>query len=726
MSTEHLARLRHLDDNLLETLITATNRLYLDSHDFRVVDASSERRLFLFLIRFFRLKDFSLDGLEDSSLDLKFSALGLHLRPVQSIGLDQFFRLSNHLPLLVVQSDSSYFAFQRFRKTIIFDPQLNKTFVYRPGFFKADSFSLYEIYPSLPAVLKSPFDIVSFSFSTLWAVFLGLLAISLIAMLAKLALPIITQYLTGTAIPALNENAVVAAILPSLLLTISVFTFQYFQALLSVRLETNLDLKLQTAVWERFFKLPIPFITRYESGDALSRMDSISTLRRLLGNQALPLLLSFVFSFIYFIYMLSISWQLTVGAIVVTLLSLIISSFSIYRQAVLQKPIIEQEADLTTFTYESVVGVSQIRSCQVEVSIFQRWIQKVIDISLLTRSFNYWSNFSNIIDQSVQPFGSAVLFAIIVYMLVYNQASEIEYTKLMLSFIPFYAAYSSFNQNMVSVLKTLSSISGQVYVNWRRALPMMSQTLETGFQPNAIRRQINGEVSFNNVAFSYPNSHKSRLFDNFSLNVESGSFVAITGPSGCGKTTLISLLLGFYPVQSGSITFDGIPLKEYSIRDLRKQIGVVMQMTSLPAGSIYDIVNAGRDYSRDDVFAALDLASIKDEINNLPLGLDTVINDNSATISGGQRQRIALARALISTPKLIIMDEATSALDPVSQSVITANLDQLSVTRIVIAHRLSTIKSADKVVVINNGSIVGSGSYSDLQQSGIFADIDVC
>ena len=328
MSNDHLARLRHLDDNLLESLIVATDSLYLDSHDFRIADISVERRLFMYVIKFFRLKDFTLDLLPDSSLDAKFSALGLHLRPVKPIDLDKFFRLKNHLPLLVVQSDTSYFAFQKFKKTVVFDPHRNKSFVFRPGFFKEDSFSLFEIYPALPGVLKSPLDIVSFSFSSLWLVFLGLLAISLVTMLAKLALPIITQYLTGTAIPALDQSAVIAAIVPSLLLTISVFTFQYFQALLSVRLETNLDLKLQTAVWERFFKLPIPFIARYESGDALSRMDSISTLRRLLGNQALPLLLSFVFSFIYFIYMLTISWELTAGAIIVTLLSLLISSFS--------------------------------------------------------------------------------------------------------------------------------------------------------------------------------------------------------------------------------------------------------------------------------------------------------------------------------------------------------------------------------------------------------------
>lgn len=628
---------------------------------------------------------------------------------------------SQSLALLLKYSDNSKIVtYTKRGQSLIYCPATNRTKLASEYLKnkKEKPEKVYELYRHLPYKLESPIDILSFSFGKFISVLIGIIIVSVLVMCFNLTQPIITQFLTSTAIPSTSKEVVIQMIWPALIIAAITGIFQYFQALISLRLETEVDLQVQTAVWERTLKLPLKFMLKYTTGDMNSRISAITTLRQLLGNQALTSILSFLFSFIYFIMMYITNPSLTWIALAVTIMVIIIGCYSIYKQSILQWPLLQQQADLTSFTFETINGVAQIRSTETEPFIFGKWFKEISNISYLTRQYTLWTNVTQVISSMVQPLGATTLFGYIVYQLVFANTTSLSNTGLIVSFFPFYAAYSAFNQNMVSVFSTLSNIGGQVIVNWRRAKPVLFQDQETGYGPDTIVRKIKGDVEFNDVKFRYDEAQKD-LFTNLTFKVSPGSLTAITGESGCGKSTVLSMLLGFYEPVHGSILIDGLSITDYNIRQLRKQIGVVMQLAPLPSGTIYKIVSAGLECSEDEVWDALKNAAVDEQIKSMPLGLDTVLNESSQGISGGQRQRIAIARAIISKPKILLMDEATSALDNESQKLITENLSKMKMTRIVIAHRLSTIADADQVIYLGKGTVQGSGKFSELLERGI-------
>jgi ABC-type bacteriocin/lantibiotic exporter with double-glycine peptidase domain len=180
---------------------------------------------------------------------------------------------------------------------------------------------------------------------------------------------------------------------------------------------------------------------------------------------------------------------------------------------------------------------------------------------------------------------------------------------------------------------------------------------------------------------------------------------------------LLRCLLRLMEPEAGVINIDGVDLRELAVRHYRRQLGVVLQNAPLPTGSIYEVVRAGRAHSREEVWAALEQASMADDANSMPMKLETIISEGAMGISGGQRQRLALARALLGQPKVLLLDEATSALDAPTQAAVTRTLENMKITRVAIAHRLSTIESADQIAVIAGGTISELGTYQELSKS---------
>lgn len=212
------------------------------------------------------------------------------------------------------------------------------------------------------------------------------------------------------------------------------------------------------------------------------------------------------------------------------------------------------------------------------------------------------------------------------------------------------------------------------------------------------------------------------MLRDLSFDIRPGEYVALVGPSGCGKSTVLKLLLGFEAPQAGRVLYDGRDLAAIDKHSLRKRLGVVLQSGSLISGSIYDnIVITSENPSLAAAEAAVEKVGLKEDIDAMPMHLNTVINESAGTLSGGQKQRILIARAIAGDPDVLLLDEATSALDNVTQAKVCESLDRMRVTRIVIAHRLSTIKSCDRILVLDNGRIVEEGSYEQLYaRRGLF------
>jgi ABC-type bacteriocin/lantibiotic exporter with double-glycine peptidase domain len=196
------------------------------------------------------------------------------------------------------------------------------------------------------------------------------------------------------------------------------------------------------------------------------------------------------------------------------------------------------------------------------------------------------------------------------------------------------------------------------------------------------------------------------------------------GPSGCGKTTLMRVLLGLEDPDSGVIAVDGRDLASLNRPAVRRQIGSVLQSSSLLPGSIKDNIDMGRGLTQAQIWAALEAADLVQDVRAMAMGIETLVTDGGGTISGGQRQRVLIARALAGSPRMLILDEATSALDNVTQSAVVESLARLRITRLVVAHRLSTIRDADRIIVMDAGRVVEEGGFDDLVAAGgVFAEL---
>jgi len=261
---------------------------------------------------------------------------------------------------------------------------------------------------------------------------------------------------------------------------------------------------------------------------------------------------------------------------------------------------------------------------------------------------------------------------------------------------------------------------------FKRFTEMIDHNPEVADKSNAISvSKLNGDITFDNVSFSYEGNKK--VLDNISFEVKAGETVALVGPSGAGKTTICSLIPRFYDVESGSITIDGIDLREMTQQSLRKQIGVVQQDVFLFTGTIRENIAYGQlDASFEDIQKAAEKAHLKEFIEGLPDGYETEIGERGLKLSGGQKQRLAIARMFLKNPPILILDEATSALDTETEKIIQTSLNELAQNRttLIIAHRLSTIRDADQVLVITPNGIEEQGTYNELVAAeGIFANL---
>ncbi len=234
--------------------------------------------------------------------------------------------------------------------------------------------------------------------------------------------------------------------------------------------------------------------------------------------------------------------------------------------------------------------------------------------------------------------------------------------------------------------------------------------------PNAVKlKEINGSIRFRDVDFSY--NEKNVTLKNINIDVDPGKLIALVGPSGAGKTTITYLLPRLYDINSGSITIDGMDIRDATIESLRSQIGIVTQDTYLFNTTIREnLLFAKLNANDDEIFSACKAANIHDFIVSLPDGYETLVGERGIKLSGGEKQRLSIARALLKNPRIVILDEATSALDSVSESLIQAAIEPLlkDRTSLVIAHRLSTIMAADCIYVVENGCIVEHGTHEEL------------
>lgn len=573
----------------------------------------------------------------------------------------------------------------------------------------------YMFYKPLPNKILNKFDIFKFSMFGLKKELTMIVLIGLLIGLMALAVPIFTGKLFDVVIPTSNHGQLIQITGALIGIAFSLSLFNFIRGIATDRVRSRIGLNLQSAIWGRLLSLPVSFFRRYDVGDLTLRANGVGQIREILSDTVLSTIINGFFSIFSIMLLFYYNKKVAFIALILVTLATIYNSYIGYIQVKYQEYIMEKEGKITGFVLQLLTGIEKLRVANAEKRVFYEWTKRYKEQQEV--SFNIGKN--NIyLEVFNKVFPIAASIVIFVSVLSVLKKGHLFSTG---DFIAFNVAFAQFLTASISMSGTLMNILKIVPI-YKRLKPILGEQPEV--KPNKINPGfLSGNIEINNVCFSY-NKGEKEILHAINISVLPGQFVAIVGSSGSGKSTILRLLLGFEKPTSGSIYFDEQNLAELNIDEVRSQIGTVLQNGQIVQGDIYNNIVGATGLDLDSAWEAAKMAGFDKDIEQMPMGMQTIINSGGTLLSGGQRQRLIIARALVTKPRIVFFDEATSALDNRTQSIVTESLNKLDATRIVIAHRLSTIIQADKIYVIDKGKIIQEGNYDSLMQTdGAFKEL---
>jgi subfamily B ATP-binding cassette protein HlyB/CyaB len=499
------------------------------------------------------------------------------------------------------------------------------------------------------------------------------------------------------------------------LLTISVFesALGILRTYLFAHTTNRIDVELGARLFRHLLALPMAYFQARRVGDSVARVRELENIRNFLTSSALTLLIDLFFTIVFigvmFFYSPLLSW-IVLGSFPFYI-AISAAATPLFRQRLDEK--FRRGAENQAFLVESVTGIETLKAMAVEPQMQRRWEEQLA--GYVGASFRVLS-LGNTASQTVQLVSKVAMASLLYFgaklviegslsvgeLVAFNMlASRVSAPVLRLAQI-----WQDFHQARLSIARLgdiLNSTAELTYSAGRAQLPA-----------------IQGKIKFDHVSFRYRLDGEEVLHD-VSFEVPAGQTVGVVGPSGSGKSTFAKLVQRLYLPERGRVLIDGMDLAVADPAWLRRQIGVVLQENVLFNRSVRDnIALADPAMPMERVVAAAQLAGAHDFILELAEGYDTVVGERGSTLSGGQRQRIAIARALVTDPRILIFDEATSALDYESERIIQQNMQKIAKGRtvLVIAHRLSTVRAADRIVTIDHGRLVEDGSHDTLIKTG--------
>ena len=572
----------------------------------------------------------------------------------------------------------------------------------------------FMFYRPLPEGDLTAWDLLKFAFQGRRRDLIVVGIAGVIVTLLGMVLPQMTAVLVDDAIPFGSTGLLFQIGLALVAMAIGRASFQFVQAITTMRLETGSDVTLQAAVWDRLLKLRTSFFREYSTGDLLSRVSSITAIRGILSGSALDAILSGTFAILNLGLLFYYSAQLAALALVVALLVMGVTVTSGALLLKKQRPMLELRGELYGLMVQLINGVSKLRIAGAESRAFAQWGNKyrqLLQVELSTQQLEDSVNVFNTVIPTVTTIALFWVASTLVGPLNLSTGR----------FLAFSAAFAIFISGITNLSLTMIDVMDVIPL-WMRSQPILKAAPEVTAEKTD-PGQLTGAFCVDHATFRYRDDGPL-ILDDVTVEAKPGEFIALVGPSGSGKSTVLRLLLGFEHPQSGTIYYDGRDMCGLNLTAIRRQLGVVLQNGHISAGSIFENISGGALITQDDAWRAAEMAGFADDIRSFPMQLHTVVSEGGSNLSGGQRQRLIIARALALNPKLLLLDEATSALDNKTQAIVSESLDQLNVTRVVVAHRLSTIRNADRIYVIKAGRVVQVGSFDELaKQPGVFAEL---
>ncbi|MFC0214777.1 ABC transporter ATP-binding protein [Paenibacillus chartarius] len=495
---------------------------------------------------------------------------------------------------------------------------------------------------------------------------------------------------------------------------------QFLHGFFGGRLGNRVAYNLREALYRKLQYLSFPYYDQARTGDLMSRLTAdLDGIRQFIGfgfAQILNVILMIIFGTVM---MMTINWKLTL----ITMITMPFLAYTAIRFESKIHPsfrnIRNSFSSLQTAVQENITGVRTVKSFAREPHEIDKFASrnehyKVNNISsagIWARYFPLMEIFANL---------SVVILLGVGGSMVINK--QITLGEL----VAFFSLIWYIIGPMWGIGFHINAFT-QARTSGEKITDILNQYIHVKDQPNAIELQsdtVKGHVQFDRVTFAYPENSPA-LYD-FTLDAKPGSVIGLLGGTGSGKTTVVSLLMRAYNVKDGAVLLDGRNIKEYTIDSLRSQIAIVFQETFLFSSTIRGNIAYGRkDCSMEDIIRAAKLAKAHDFIMELPDGYETIVGERGLGLSGGQKQRIAIARAILTDPKILILDDATSAVDMETEHEIQAGFREVMKgrTTFIIAHRISSLRHADEIVVLDGGRIVQRGTHEQLlQQPGPYLD----
>jgi ATP-binding cassette subfamily C protein len=570
------------------------------------------------------------------------------------------------------------------------------------------AFTFYRPFPDRKLNLM---DIVRFGSTRLRRDLAIGIGVGIIGGMLGMLVPIATRFIFDSAIPTAQNNLLILVYAVLLLSTVAAAIFQVVRSSALVRIEGKISSSIQAALWDRLLSLPANFFRNYQSGDLVRRAMGINQIKEIMSGALSLSIVSGIFSVFNFLLLFYYDARL---ALIVSLIAVSAVGLSVALGRTLlnhQREVTRLQGEINAQIVQFINGITKLRAAGIESRAFALWAerfseQKKVDFRVRTVQNMLTSVLA------VYPLASMIL----IFAMMQNR------TDLTTGqFLAFFAAFTAFTTAGLQLSAAFSSALNVIPI-YERLKPIL-ETLPEVDQEKANPGELSGAIEVGHVSFRYQNDSPIILND-VTIHIRRGEFVALVGASGSGKSTLLRLLLGFETPQSGAIYYDGQSLQELDLRAVRRQIGVVLQSSQLLTGEIITNIIGATSLTEEDAWDAARQAGIAEMIEEFPMGMHTFISEGGSTFSGGQRQRLLIARALVLKPRIIFFDEATSALDDKSQAEVTHTIRSLQATRIVIAHRLSTVIDADRILVMDKGRIVETGTYPQLVNAGgIFSEL---
>ncbi len=632
--------------------------------------------------------------------------------------------LNAKLPLICFWKNNHFVVLYKITKkeALIADPAEGMRTVSRQEFSECFSRSALELVPTVDLKrapgAKNPLTILL----PLLKPYHSQLRDVLVAGIIYQALMIITPFFSQTIIDRVIVHEDVSMLNMLLVGLIIISCFQAGLTFARGILISTLSTKIDHALFVQFFKhllsLPFKYFEQRSSGDVLARFNENARITAFLSGSTVTVLLDSVMAVIYLVVLFYYNWSFGLATLVyIALLMGVVSAYTPllrgYSNEIFKKTVANDSCVI-----ETVHGIEKIKSASVENRTRWKWESLFVDKLSVQFKQQLAYNGYNQVTGLVHLLGRVLLM-----WLGANLVISKSFT------VGQYMAANMIAGMAVDPVLRLISIWQQVQsvnISVERLGDVFRAAPEQAGQKTRMP-DLRGFVEFRNVTFRYNEHAGKNTLLNVSLRMQPNQMIAIVGRAGCGKTTLSRLIQGLYLPTSGNVLIDDVDITQIELSDLRKRIGVVAQQEFFFTGTVREnIAFYAPDAPLDDIIKAAKQAGIHEKIMNMGSGYDTYLSEGGYNLSGGERQRLAIARAILHRPRILIFDEATSALDSESERQIQSSVEEIRKGRtlIVIAHRLSTIKSADLIVVMNQGQIVETGTHESLlQKKGLYSNL---